>query len=231
MTLKNRKELYAREPMLPEVLEFAVAVGKVSTTSIQRRFNIGYPRAARLVDILEEEGFIEGMCNGPRKVLLSQDQFVNLYGGDPSKLKEEEESYSDAPKPKKGHVKLEELKLDKIKFFDEFDKATSEETTKELNDTIFDILCKDTLVNLSSEFLLDFLKKKDYKIKFVKFDFDNVSEIFRVEDKISSPVIYVVDIAKGSIVEILKQCNLLVKEGAIVMRKIKAEKSTLTILF
>ena len=231
MTLKNRKELYAREPMLPEVLEFAVAVGKVSTTSIQRRFNIGYPRAARLVDILEEEGFIEGMCNGSRKVLLSQEEFCNLYGGAPSKLKEEEKSFSDTPKPKKGQVKLEKLKLDKIKFFDEFDESVSEETAKELNKTIFDILCKDALVNLSSEFLLDFLKKKDYKIKFVKFDFDNVSEIFRVEEKISSPVIYIVDIAKGSVVEILKQCNLLVKEGAIVMRKIKAEKSMLTILF
>lgn len=231
MTLKNRKELYAREPLLPEILEFAVAVGKITTTSIQRRFKISYPRAARLVDILEEEGFIEGMCNGPRKVLISQEEFCNLYGGDPSKLREEEESYSLAPKPKKGQVKLEKLKLDKIKFFDEFDESVSEEAAKELNKTIFDILCKDALVNLSSEFLLDFLKKKDYKIKFVKFDFDNVSEIFRIEDKISSPVIYIVDIAKGSVVEILKQCNLLVKEGAIVMRKIKAEKSMLTILF
>ena len=207
MTLKNRKELYAREPLLPEILEFAVAVGKVSTTSIQRRFNIGYPRAARLIDILTEEGFIEG-SGGARKVLLSQEEFVNLYGGNLSKLKEEEKPHSFVPKPRKGQVKLEEL-----------------------NKMVFDILCKDALVNLSSEFLLDYLKKKDYKIKFVKFDFDNVSEIFRVDDKITAPVIYIVDIAKGSIIEILKQCNLLVKEGAIVMRKTNADQSKLTILF
>ena len=231
MKFKNRKELYARDPLLPEVLEFAVTVGTVNITSIQRRFRIGYPRASRLIDILQEEGFIEEMNNGPRKVLLSQEEFCKLYGGDPSKLKEEEESYSDTPKPKKGQVKFEELKLDKVKFFDEFDKDVSEETAKELNKIVFDVLCNDALINLSSDFLLDFLKKKDYKIKFVKFDFNNISETFRVEDKISAPVIYIIDIANGSIVEVLKHCSLLVKEGAIVLRKIKAEKSMLTILF
>ena len=230
MTLKNRKELYAREPLLPEILEFAVAVGKITTTSIQRRFKISYPRAARLIDILEEEGFIEGMCNGSRKVLLSQEEYCFAFNTDEEHLKEVAH-IENTIQPVKGLVRMDELQLDKIKFFDEFDEAVSEETAKELNKTIFDILCKDALVNLSSEFLLDFLKKKEYKIKYIKFDFDNVSEIFRIEEKITAPVIYIVDVAKGSIIEILKQCNLLVKEGAIVMRKIKAEKSTLTILF
>jgi S-DNA-T family DNA segregation ATPase FtsK/SpoIIIE len=46
---------------------------------LQRRFRIGYNRAARLVDMMEERGII-GPSDGsrPRKVLMSLDQFLQL---------------------------------------------------------------------------------------------------------------------------------------------------------
>jgi len=62
------------DPLYNEILEFAVQSGKISASLIQRRFRLGYNRAARVVDLLEERGII-GPQNGskPREVLLKMD--------------------------------------------------------------------------------------------------------------------------------------------------------------
>lgn len=59
------------DPMYKEVVEFAIETGKISASLIQRRFRLGYNRAARLIDLLEARGII-GPQNGskPRKVLI-----------------------------------------------------------------------------------------------------------------------------------------------------------------
>jgi len=58
------------DPLYNEVLEFAMETGKISASLIQRRFRLGYNRAARIIDLLEERGVI-GPQNGskPREVL------------------------------------------------------------------------------------------------------------------------------------------------------------------
>lgn len=59
------------DPLYNEVVEFAVSTGKISASLLQRRFRLGYNRAARIVDLLEERGII-GPQNGskPREVLV-----------------------------------------------------------------------------------------------------------------------------------------------------------------
>ena len=59
------------DPLYDEIVEFAVQSGKVSVSLLQRRFKIGYNRAARVVDLLEERGIV-GPANGskPREVLV-----------------------------------------------------------------------------------------------------------------------------------------------------------------
>ncbi len=47
-----------RDEMYQRVLEFAESVGEVSISSIQRRFKIGYNRAARVMDLMEEDGLV-----------------------------------------------------------------------------------------------------------------------------------------------------------------------------
>jgi DNA segregation ATPase FtsK/SpoIIIE-like protein len=47
------------EPLLEPTTEAVRAAGKCSTSLLQRKFRIGYGRAARLVDLLAEEGVIE----------------------------------------------------------------------------------------------------------------------------------------------------------------------------
>lgn len=59
------------DPIYDEVVKFAIETGKVSASLLQRRFRLGYNRAARIVDLLEERGII-GPQNGskPREVLV-----------------------------------------------------------------------------------------------------------------------------------------------------------------
>lgn len=58
-----------------EVVDFIRKTKKASTSSLQRRFGIGYNRAARLIDTLEENGLI-GPSNGskPREVYIKDEQ-------------------------------------------------------------------------------------------------------------------------------------------------------------
>ena len=62
------------EPLYNEIVDFVVEQGKASTSLLQRRFRLGYNRAARCIDLLEERGIV-GPQNGskPREVLIKYD--------------------------------------------------------------------------------------------------------------------------------------------------------------
>lgn len=59
------------DPLYTEIASFAVRTGKISASLIQRKYRLGYNRAARIIDLLEERGII-GPQNGskPREVLV-----------------------------------------------------------------------------------------------------------------------------------------------------------------
>ena len=59
------------DPLYNEIVDFAVKTGKISASLIQRKYRLGYNRAARIIDLLEERGII-GPQNGskPREVLV-----------------------------------------------------------------------------------------------------------------------------------------------------------------
>ena len=59
------------DPLYNDVVEFVVNIGKASASLLQRKFKVGYNRAARLIDQLEERGII-GPQQGskPREVLV-----------------------------------------------------------------------------------------------------------------------------------------------------------------
>ncbi|HNT99893.1 MAG TPA: DNA translocase FtsK [Acidobacteriota bacterium] len=67
------------DPLFDEVARFVVKNRKASTSVLQRRFRIGYGRAARLMDILEEEGIIgQSIGSRPRDVLVPPDYFDSV---------------------------------------------------------------------------------------------------------------------------------------------------------
>jgi len=63
------------DPLYNEIVEFVVTSGKASASLLQRRFKLGYNRAARIIDLLEERGII-GPQNGskPREVLIKLEE-------------------------------------------------------------------------------------------------------------------------------------------------------------
>ncbi|SHQ03315.1 DNA translocase FtsK [Mycobacteroides abscessus subsp. abscessus] len=62
-----------------EACEFVVDQGAASTSSLQRRFKIGYNRAARLIDMMEKNGYIsENRGSKPRDVLIDQDDLQSI---------------------------------------------------------------------------------------------------------------------------------------------------------
>ncbi len=69
--ISNDPEEYD-DPLYNEVVEFVVTTGKASASLLQRKFKLGYNRAARIIDLLEERGII-GPQNGskPREVLIT----------------------------------------------------------------------------------------------------------------------------------------------------------------
>ena len=62
------------DPLYNQIVEFVIENQKASASLLQRRFKLGYNRAARLIDMLEERGII-GPPNGskPREVLVQLD--------------------------------------------------------------------------------------------------------------------------------------------------------------
>ena len=83
---KSDKELLESEasdntcdPLLNEAIETVVETGQASTSFIQRRFKVGYARAGRIIDQMEERGIISGYQGSkPREVLMSKERWEEL---------------------------------------------------------------------------------------------------------------------------------------------------------
>lgn len=67
------------DELLSDVIEFVINSGQASASMLQRKFKIGFNRAARLVDDMEERGIV-GPSEGskPRKVMISKEEFDEL---------------------------------------------------------------------------------------------------------------------------------------------------------
>lgn len=67
------------DPMLRQALELAVESGKISTSLIQRRLSLGYGRAAKLIDRMEQLGYVSAPDGQkPRAVLISKQEFMEM---------------------------------------------------------------------------------------------------------------------------------------------------------
>ncbi len=69
------------DPLFPDAARLVLDQGHASVSLLQRRFRIGYARAGRLMDVLEQRGIV-GPYDGakPRDVLMTSDQFNRYYG-------------------------------------------------------------------------------------------------------------------------------------------------------
>ena len=63
------KVIYKRDPLFEDVKKFVQQQKFASCSMIQRKFSLGFNRAGRILEQLEEAGVISPMKNGQRKVL------------------------------------------------------------------------------------------------------------------------------------------------------------------
>ncbi|KIL47271.1 hypothetical protein KP77_23760 [Jeotgalibacillus alimentarius] len=67
------------DELLTEACEFVIEQGGASTSLLQRQFRIGYNRAARLIDMMEKNGWIsESKGSKPRDVLMAHEDLTEL---------------------------------------------------------------------------------------------------------------------------------------------------------
>ena len=70
------------DPFLMDAIDVVVETGQASTSFIQRRFKVGYARAGRIIDQMEERGIISGYQGSkPRQVLMSLEKLQELKMG------------------------------------------------------------------------------------------------------------------------------------------------------
>ncbi|MDK2823085.1 MAG: segregation ATPase FtsK/SpoIIIE, family [Clostridia bacterium] len=69
------------DELIPEVAKLFIENGQASISLIQRRFRVGYNRAARIIDIMEKKGIIGGYEGSkPRQILITVDDYERLFG-------------------------------------------------------------------------------------------------------------------------------------------------------
>ncbi len=70
------------DALLPEAVTTVVRTGAASVALLQRRLRVGYARAGRLIDMMEERGIISGFDGSKaRKVLIDEDDLARVLGG------------------------------------------------------------------------------------------------------------------------------------------------------
>ena len=67
------------DSLLNEAIQTVIETGQASTSFIQRRFKVGYARAGRIIDQMEERGIISGYQGSkPREVLMTKERWEEL---------------------------------------------------------------------------------------------------------------------------------------------------------
>lgn len=85
------------DEFLMEAMDLAVNMGQISASMIQRKFKVGYARAGRIVDQMEERGIISGhQGSKPRQVLISKEEWEEMKEqGEDTFVADDDEEYEE----------------------------------------------------------------------------------------------------------------------------------------
>ncbi len=81
-TVRNTDAGEEEDELLPAAVEVILETGQASVSMLQRRLKLGYARAARIVDAMEEKGIV-GPFEGakPRQLLITREQWAQMQNG------------------------------------------------------------------------------------------------------------------------------------------------------
>ena len=78
-SFEDAESMREQDPLLEEAIKVTVKEKTISITTLQRRMGLGFPRAAKLIDIMQAKGII-GPAEGqkPRKVLITEEEYAEM---------------------------------------------------------------------------------------------------------------------------------------------------------
>lgn len=75
------------DEMLPAAVDVILETGQASVSMLQRRLKLGYARAARIVDEMEERGIVGPFVGSkPRAILVTKEQWESMRNGQTAQL-------------------------------------------------------------------------------------------------------------------------------------------------
>jgi hypothetical protein len=159
------------DELMEQAKEVIMAAGRASTSLLQRRLSIGYGRAAKILDMLEEHGFI-GPSNGskPREVLVSKEQYENSGAISAMPVHSRAESSAPASYLEDEDVS-DELHFTDSKEAEKEEEEIEEEVEEETPDFLLDDDGPEDVVETEDEILEDIkedsvaIKKEEVKEK------------------------------------------------------------------
>ena len=172
------------EPLYNEIVEFVVTQGKASASLLQRKFKLGYNRAARAIDILEDKGIIgQQIGSMPRKVLISVNEsncsntnsklidFNKLYGMDYKSVEDEKDLIKRIKNDYENNIQELFDKKDLDIVFD----ASKKINIELLNNTLFTNSNEENMVCFINK-LLSSLTPNEMKLLLIDFSKINLLE-------------------------------------------------------
>ena len=130
----NSKGGDAPEPdcdeLLTDAIELAVQMGNASASMIQRKFKVGYARAGRIIDQMEERGIVSGYDGSkPRQTLISKEEWEEMKeaGVDSVKYEEVDEDEYEEYEEDEDSEDVEEYEEDGDEDEEEYEEVEEEE--------------------------------------------------------------------------------------------------------
>ena len=79
------------DELLPAAVDVILETGQASVSMLQRRLKLGYARAARIVDEMEDRGIVGPFVGSkPREILITKDQWAQMQAGAPRQMEMED---------------------------------------------------------------------------------------------------------------------------------------------
>lgn len=187
---KLDERLLELDSLLPEALRFAVERGTISATALMRRHSIGYPRAAKIIDIMESEGFIsKSDGKSERQVLVKKGDFDNM--SEINSQKQDAKNLFDDDKKAILKERKKDFGLDKIKFLDENEKPLNANKSKQLKTILTEQFCGIGLICIEIQEAEAIFKKNNNVMHCKTFENPSNDQLqnFIDENKLSSSII------------------------------------------
>ena len=120
------------DELLTDAIELAVQMGNASASMIQRKFKVGYARAGRIIDQMEERGIVSGYDGSkPRQTLISKEEWEEMKEAGVDSVRFEEVDEDSDYEEDEDTEEDEDVEYEDEDTEEEYDESEDEEEVEE----------------------------------------------------------------------------------------------------